>query len=58
MVAYLKLPLIALAALGAIVAIIVGQRDLDINELSRLKAAVSTGGSVGLDEEEEDFFNE
>ena len=57
-VAYLKLPLIALAALGAIVAIIVGQRDLDINELSRLKAAVSTGGSVGLDEEEEDFFNE
>lgn len=58
LVAYLKLPLIALAALGIIVAIVVGQRDLDINELSKLKAAVSTGGSVGLDEEEEDFFNE
>ena len=58
LVAYLKLPLIALAALGTIVAIVIGQRDLDINELSKLKAAVSTGGSVGLDDEEEDFFNE
>lgn len=60
LVAYLKLPLIALAVLGTIAAIVVGQRDLEINQLSKSKLAVSvpTSGTVNLDDEEEEFLNE
>lgn len=59
LVAYLKLPLIALAALGVIAALLVAQRDLELNQLIRVKAAApATVPAEGmLDEEEEDFFN-
>ena len=59
LVAYLKLPLIALAALGVIAALLVAQRDLELNQLMRVKAAAPAGVPAQgmLDEEEEDFFN-
>ncbi len=41
LVAYLKLPLIALAALGVIAALLVAQRDLELNQLLRVKAAAA-----------------
>jgi len=56
-IAYLKLPLIALAFLGTIVAIIIAQRDLELNQLSKMKVATATVAS-DTDDEEEDFFNE
>ena len=60
MMAYLKLPLIAIAVIGAIVAIVIAQRDL---QLKKIKEATTT--VAGLDanttaksdkQEEEDFF--
>mgnify|MGYP002230072738 FL=1 len=60
LVAYLKLPLIALAALGVIAALLVAQRDLELNQLLRVKAAAAPAAVPAqgiLDEEEEDFFN-
>lgn len=56
LVAYLKLPLIALAVLGVIAAVVIAQRDLEFNQLSKMRAAGA--GDSRLDEEEEDFFNE
>lgn len=62
LVAYLKLPLIALAVLGTIAAVVIAQRDLEINQLMKMRAvpAVEAAGAGGyeLDQEEEDFFNE
>lgn len=58
LVAYLKLPLIALAALGVIAALLVAQRDLELNQLLRVKAAAAPAAVPAqgiLDEEEEDF---
>ena len=58
-VAYLKLPLVALAVLGVIIAIVIGMNDFDINKLSKARLAVATVESNNeLDEEEEEFFNE
>ena len=60
LVAYFKLPLIALAALGVIAALLVAQRDLELNQLLRVKAAAAPAAVPAqgiLDEEEEDFFN-
>lgn len=59
LVGYLNLPLIALAALGVIAAVVVAERDLDMNQLSKMRAAaVPAEGSVSYDAEEEDFFND
>lgn len=61
LVAYLKLPLIALAFLGTIAAIVIAQRDLEVNQLSRMRAVAAAPAGVSeqmSDEEEEDFFNE
>ncbi len=58
LVAYLKLPLIALAFLGVIAAVVIAQRDLEINQLLRMRAAVPAAGEYELDEEEEEFFND
>ena len=59
LVAYLKLPLIALAVLGVIAAVVIAQRDLDMNQLLKLRAAVpAESGDTTVDKEEEDFFNE
>lgn len=54
-IAYLKLPLIALAALGIIIAVVTGMNDFEMKKAVRYAPAAS--GS-GLDEEEEAFFNE
>ncbi|MFX3616138.1 MAG: PTS mannose/fructose/sorbose/N-acetylgalactosamine transporter subunit IIC [Sporolactobacillus sp.] len=63
LVAYLKLPLIALAVLGAIVAITIAQRDFQITKMTKKMEtapalAAPTGNGSNLDTEEEDFFNE
>ncbi|AJA49253.1 phosphotransferase system, mannose/fructose/N-acetylgalactosamine-specific component IIC [Clostridium pasteurianum DSM 525 = ATCC 6013] len=54
-VAYLKLPLVALAALGIIVAIVIAYNDFEISQLA--KAGVGENVQV-TDSEEEDFFDE
>lgn len=58
LVAYLKLPLIALAFLGVIAAVVIAQRDLEINQLMKMRTAVAGAGEYELDEEEEEFFND
>lgn len=58
-VAYLDLPLVALAVLGIIAAIVIGMTDYQINRLEHGKfAVVQAGANEDLDEEEEEFFNE
>lgn len=58
-IAYLKLPLVALAAIGIIIAIIMGMNDYELSRLARLKpAAAAADGTSDLDEEEEEFFHE
>lgn len=49
LVVYLKLPLVAVAVLGVIMAVIVGTRDLDIFRLQNQRIAQAA-------DEEEDFF--
>lgn len=55
--AYLNIPLIAIAAIGAIIAIVVAQRDL---QLKNLRTVPISGNSNfvanGIEDEEEDFF--
>jgi mannose PTS system EIIC component len=53
--AYLKLPAVAIAALGIVICVVIAQRDLQIAQLP------ATGGSAGTStktksDEEEDFF--
>ncbi|MFR5841769.1 MAG: PTS sugar transporter subunit IIC [Blautia massiliensis (ex Durand et al. 2017)] len=57
--AYLKLPLIALAVIGVIIAISIGMNDYKLNQLAAQRVAASpVGGSDEyLDEEEEEFFS-
>lgn len=58
-IAYLKLPLVALAAIGIIIAIVMGMNDFEMSKLAKLRlAAVGTAGLGDLDEEEEEFFHE
>ncbi|MDO4941710.1 MAG: PTS sugar transporter subunit IIC [Lachnospiraceae bacterium] len=57
-VAYLKLPLVALAVLGVIIAFVIGMNDYDMNQLSQLRPVAATADLNELDEEEEEFFNE
>ncbi|MDT2530501.1 PTS sugar transporter subunit IIC [Enterococcus raffinosus] len=55
--AYLELPLIALAALGTIIAIVIAQRDLQLKNMH--VSSVPQGETVTnatVDQEEEDFF--
>ncbi|KRM78624.1 PTS system sorbose-specific transporter subunit IIC [Lapidilactobacillus dextrinicus DSM 20335] len=57
MMAYFKLPLIAIAVIGAIIAIIVAQNDLQFKKLKESTPLTSTTNNVTLEEqEEEDFF--
>ena len=57
--AYLKLPLIALAVIGVIIAISIGMNDYKLNQLAAQRVAVSPAGGSDeyLDEEEEEFFS-
>lgn len=56
--AYLKLPLIALAVIGVIIAISIGMNDYKLNQLAAQRVAASpVGGSDEyLDEEEGGIF--
>ncbi|MCQ2011438.1 MAG: PTS sugar transporter subunit IIC [Sporolactobacillus sp.] len=63
LVAYLKLPLVALAVLGAIIAVTIAQRDYQLSQLTKkMNAAPATAAPAGnagqMDTEEEDFFDE
>lgn len=53
--AYLGLPMIAIAALGAIVAIVQGLRDKQLNDMEHKGIATATTGDAAISEEE-DFF--
>lgn len=59
--AYLKLPLIALAVLGGIIALYVGMNDYRMSQLAAQRTAVAANseqkGSLYLDQEEEEFFS-
>lgn len=58
--AYLKLPLIALAVLGAIIAVSVGMNDYRMSQIASRRVAAAPAQSSGifeLDEEEEEFFS-
>lgn len=54
--AYLELPLIAIAAVGTIIAIVIAQRDLQLKKVQTTSAQVVPAGSNLVDDEEEDFF--
>lgn len=57
-VAYLKLPLVALAVSGVIVAVLTGMNDFAFNKLQVRPVLTADTKESGLDEEEEAFFYE
>lgn len=57
MMAYFNLPLIAIAGIGTIVAIVIAQRDLQLKKMSTQPSTVSpTSNDTYVDNDEEDFF--
>ncbi|MBV4425799.1 PTS mannose/fructose/sorbose/N-acetylgalactosamine transporter subunit IIC [Clostridium tyrobutyricum] len=58
LVAYLKLPLVALAALGTIVAIVIGSNDYDKSQLAKAGVGQSIQSADSTNSEEDDFFDE
>ncbi|MBS6646549.1 MAG: PTS sugar transporter subunit IIC [Clostridiaceae bacterium] len=57
--AYLNLPLVALAVLGAVIAIGIGMNDYKFNQMASMRGAapaLQADSAYGLDEEEEEFF--
>lgn len=55
--AYFNLPLIAIAVIGAIIAIIMAQRDLQLKNMQTAPQAIAmTAGARTTNDEEEDFF--
>lgn len=63
LVAYLKLPLVALAAIGAIIATTIAQRDYQVSQFSKKMSAAPAAAAPAsltgqIDAEEEDFFND
>lgn len=57
-VAYLKLPLVALAVLGIILAVLIGMNDFTIHKIQAKPVCIAAAAEEGLDEEEEAFFHE
>ena len=55
--AYLKLPLIALAVLGVIIAISIAMNDYKFSQLASQRVSVQINEGYELDEEEEEFFS-
>lgn len=57
--AYLKLPAVAVAALGFVICLVSAQRDLELNELRSLRQATSPSNNVANTDqaEEDDFFS-
>jgi mannose PTS system EIIC component len=56
LVAYLKLPLVAVAVIAFIVAVLIAQRDYQLNKLEKMKPAAAVQTASNVDQEEEDFF--
>lgn len=59
LMAYFKLPMIAIAVIGAILAIAIAERDLQVKKVSDAKSAAAVTESKNVsdeDSEEEDFF--
>lgn len=55
--AYFNLPLIAIAVIGAIIAIVMAQRDLQLKKMQTApQASMMTAGTPTTNGEEEDFF--
>ncbi|MFB5208959.1 PTS sugar transporter subunit IIC [Enterococcus casseliflavus] len=54
--AYLKLPLIAIAAVGTIIAIVIAQRDLQLKNISIHAVQSDAALNATIGQEEEDFF--
>ena len=54
--AYLKLPLIALAVLGVIIAVSIAMNDYKFNQLAAQRVTAQANEGYELDEEEEEFF--
>ena len=57
-IAYLHLPLVALAVLGIIAAILIGMNDFEMSRLQARPALAAAKTAGELDEEEEAFFHE
>lgn len=58
-IAYLQLPLVALAVLGVIIAVLIGMNDFEISRISQVRTVFAVEESSNeLDEEEEEFFHE
>lgn len=57
--AYLKLPAVAVAALGFVICLVSAQRDLELNELRSLRQATSPSNQFESSDqaEEDDFFS-
>lgn len=53
--AYLELPLIAIAAIGTIIAIVIAQRDLQMKKAHQVASTAGSATTV-INNEEEDFF--
>lgn len=54
LVIYLNLPMVAVAALGAVIVVVTALRDMEILDLK--KHGIATSSSSAEEEEEEDFF--
>ena len=55
LVSYLQLPMVAVAALGAVIVVVTALRDKELLDLKKRGVALAAAGS-SVDEEEEDFF--
>lgn len=56
-VSYLNLPMIAVAAVGVIVAAVAAMRDKEIFDLGKFRSTVPANSGAAADSEEEDFFS-
>ena len=54
-IAYLKLPLIAVATMAVIIAFVIAQRDIQIKNLSMATPEYSTSNNELIDEDDEFF---
>ena len=57
LVAYLNLPLLALAVLGVIIAVSIAMNDYKLSQLASQRVSVQINEGYELDEEEEEFFS-
>lgn len=56
LVSYLGLPMVAVAALGAVIVVVTALRDKEMLDLKKRGVALTTSTGEVFDEEEEDFF--